>query len=114
MNVIWMTGDASVAEVTERLREDRDLHHNTVMTVMQRLAEKGYLEKYARDGRTNGFRPKIAREEVSQRYLDLVRNELFGGSTRGAMSALLDGSDIPTRKRRQLKKLLEELGEDSR
>ncbi len=113
MNVIWETEDASVAEVTDALREHRDLHHNTVMTVMQRLAEKGYLRKYARDGRTNGFRPKVAREDVSKRYLDLVRDELFGGSVRGAMSALLDSSNVPPRKRRELRRLLDELGDGS-
>ncbi|MEM7260743.1 MAG: BlaI/MecI/CopY family transcriptional regulator [Planctomycetota bacterium] len=113
MNALWELEDATVASVLEALPAERDLHHNTVMTVMQRLTEKGYLEKYRRDGRTNGFRPAIARDAVSQRYLDMVRDELFGGSALGAMSALLDGSGLPAKKRRDLARFIEELEDDA-
>lgn len=113
MNALWELEDATVSSVLEALSSERELHHNTVMTVMQRLTEKGYLEKYRRDGRTNGFRPAIARGAVSQRYLDMVRDELFGGSTLGAMSALLDGSGLPAKKRQELARFIEELEDDA-
>ena len=50
MDILWGTGESlTVREVSAQLTE-RDLAHTTVMTVLDRLAKKGFARR-ERDGR---------------------------------------------------------------
>jgi BlaI family transcriptional regulator, penicillinase repressor len=61
MDVLWDRGTpATVREVAEVLR-DRDLAYTTVMTVLDRLAGKGMVER-ERAGRAWSYRPAASRE----------------------------------------------------
>ncbi len=66
MEVLWAREDAGVEPATARdvsraLAGDRDLAHTTVMTVLDRLAKKGFLAR-ERDGRAWRYRPVASRE----------------------------------------------------
>jgi predicted transcriptional regulator len=61
MDVLWETSSPlTVREVSERLTE-RDLAHTTVMTVLDRLAKKGFALR-ERDGRAWQYRASASRE----------------------------------------------------
>jgi predicted transcriptional regulator len=109
MKVVWEQGDVSVAEVLERLPRERSPHHNTVMTTMQRLATKGFLQRYARDGRTHGYRPKLTRDEVCGAYIDLVKEHFFSGSVAATVAGFLGMEKMSRARRAKLQKLLDDL-----
>ncbi len=112
MKVVWELSDVAVAEVAARLRARRPLHHNTVMTVMQRLAKKGFLEEYARDGRTNGYRPRLLKDEVCRGYLALLKEQFFAGSAAKAAAALLASERYSRAKLATLRKLFAHLDDE--
>jgi predicted transcriptional regulator len=61
MDVLWeSTEPLTVRQVGLRLT-DRDLAHTTVMTVLDRLAKKGFARR-ERDGRAWRYRPAADRE----------------------------------------------------
>ena len=61
MDVLWDTASPlTVREVSERLA-DRGLAHTTVMTVLDRLAKKGFAVR-DRDGRAWQYQPAASRE----------------------------------------------------
>jgi predicted transcriptional regulator len=61
MDVLWETeGPLTVREVSVRL-PDRNLAHTTVMTVLDRLAKKGFARRQ-RDGRAWRYCPAATRE----------------------------------------------------
>ena len=61
MDVLWETDTAlTVREVSARLTE-RNLAHTTVMTVLDRLAKKGFARRQ-RDGRAWRYCPSATRE----------------------------------------------------
>lgn len=69
MEVLW-DGPADgllVREVLERLT-DRNLAYTTVMTVMTRLTEKGFLRR-TRDGRAWRYTPTESRGEMTARAM---------------------------------------------
>jgi predicted transcriptional regulator len=72
MEVLWDRGTpATVREVAEVLR-DRDLAYTTVMTVLDRLAGKGMVER-ERAGRAWSYRPAASREAfIAQLMLDAL------------------------------------------
>ncbi len=61
MDVLWESGGPlTVREVSARLTE-RNLAHTTVMTVLDRLAKKGFAKRQ-RDGRAWRYCPAATRE----------------------------------------------------
>lgn len=48
MDLVWEHGPVTVGDIVDRL--DDEYHYNTIMTVMNRLVEKGYLAR-RREGR---------------------------------------------------------------
>lgn len=109
MNVCWERGELTARDVSRALADDRDLAHTTVMTVLDRLAKKGLLER-CRDGRAWRYRPVDSREtyvaelmlgalhETGDRGAALVR---FARSVTGEEAQVLRGAlagmeaDIP-------------------
>lgn len=62
MEVLWHRGDGATArEVGRVLADERDLAHTTVMTVLDRLAKKGFLVR-EREGRAWLYRPIATKE----------------------------------------------------
>ncbi|MEM7164780.1 MAG: BlaI/MecI/CopY family transcriptional regulator [Planctomycetota bacterium] len=109
MKVVWECEDVAVADVVARVQSPRKLHHNTVMTVMKRLADKGFLEQYSRDGRSKGYRARISREALGQQYVDLLREQFFQGSTGDAIAAFLGKDKVTPKQLARLQKLLGEV-----
>ncbi|GAB3969261.1 BlaI/MecI/CopY family transcriptional regulator [Plantactinospora veratri] len=74
MEVLWDRGTgagATVREVAEALR-DRELAYTTVMTVLDRLAGKGMVER-EREGRAWRYRPAASREaHIARLMLDAL------------------------------------------
>jgi predicted transcriptional regulator len=68
MDVLWdRPGPATVREVCEAL-DGRDLAYTTVMTVLDRLAGKGMVER-ERAGRAWSYRPAAPREAYIARLM---------------------------------------------
>jgi predicted transcriptional regulator len=68
MDIVWRGDRATVREVLGALNaaEDRPRAYTTVMTIMQRLDDKGLLAR-ERDGRTDVYRPTLSAEEYRDR-----------------------------------------------
>ena len=63
MEVVWERQPISVSEVLNALNEQRNLAYTTVMTIMSRLAEKGWLVSEKR-GRAYFYQAARSREEA--------------------------------------------------
>ncbi len=87
MDVLWDRGTpASVREVAEAL-PGRGLAYTTVMTVLDRLAGKGMVER-ERAGRAWSYQPTAAREAyIARLMLDAL--DLAGGDERIGRDAAL-------------------------
>ncbi len=61
MDVLWKRGEASAREVLEAI--PRDLSYSAVITVANRLVEKGILKR-RREGKTYFFQPRLDRRQL--------------------------------------------------
>lgn len=81
MDILWDADELSIKEVQLRLEKDKSVNFNTVMTVMNRLLDKGILQKRL-NGRQSLFRPIESRENFienqSKRLTENLLDE-FGG-----------------------------------
>ncbi|MGY1948706.1 MULTISPECIES: BlaI/MecI/CopY family transcriptional regulator [Nocardia] len=76
MDSVWSADDTTtVREVYEDLLREREIAYTTVMTTMDNLHRKGWLER-ERHGRAYTYWPTLTREQYSAK---LMREALGGG-----------------------------------
>jgi predicted transcriptional regulator len=93
MDCVWELGEASVRDVRERLKPDKPMAYNTVLTMMRILREKGFLCS-EREGRMDVYRPLVEREQIGRRSLSEVMERFFSGSAAAVVSQLLESEDV--------------------
>ena len=87
MNTLWPMGEGTVREIRERLAERRPRAYTTIMTIMDRLARKGVVER-RKAGRNYVYRANLGAEEARAQALGQVVDGFFGGSKEAALREL--------------------------
>ena len=93
MNVVWERGESTVAEVWKALSAQREVARNTVLTMLIRLEEKGWLRRDA-EGHAHRYRAAVPREATLGTMIRDLIETAFGGSAEGLMMALLHGRGV--------------------
>ena len=102
MNVVWETEQGTVQEVLDRLPKSRDLAYTTVMTVLSRLVDKGFLKRQ-KQGRAYVYRPLVSRERLADSALRTVVNRFFNGLSIRAVDHLIEtGESLDEKQLREL------------
>lgn len=109
MQVIWRCEPpVPRAEVERRMKDARPMAQTTLLTLITRLADKGFL-RVEKQGRSSVYTPLVARGDYlaaqSRRFID----RLCGGSLPAFASALCDSGLT----REELEELRELLGRDA-
>lgn len=105
MSVLWERGDATVAEVRERLADP--LAYTTVLTVLRTLEEKGYAG-HRGEGRAYRYHPAVDRADAGASVLRRLTRKLFGGSPELLLTHLVSDRDLSEEELRRMRALLEE------
>jgi len=90
MSALWPMGEGTVREIRERLAPLRPRAYTTIMTIMDRLARKGVVER-RKVGRAYLYRPNLSAADARAHALESVVKSFFGGS-KGAVLEQLEGS----------------------
>lgn len=93
MKILWDLGQATVQQIRDQLLTTRPLAYTTVMTVMDRLARKGSVEREKR-GRAHLYRPSVSEDLVLERALTRLAETFFQGS-RDELRRYLEGGIKP-------------------
>jgi predicted transcriptional regulator len=105
MKVIWKKGSATVRDVYETLRASRPLAYTTVMTTMNILETKGFLDK-AREDRAFRYTPLRSRQQVMGAMVKDFVNRVFDGAAQPLLLHLAASETLSPRERAELKKLI--------
>jgi predicted transcriptional regulator len=90
MGVLWESGDSTAKEVRQILLETKPLAHTTVLTILSRLKEKGYIKEVPSLGRSLTFRPIVPREKIARTSVEEVIARFFGGSPERLVAHLVE------------------------
>ena len=93
MNVLWPAGEATVRDIRDRLAPRRARAYTTIMTIMDRLARKGVVERQ-KIGRAYIYRPKLTAVEARAQALAQVMENFFGGSKEALLRELANIDEI--------------------
>lgn len=105
MQVLWERGPATVAEVRERLQDE--MAYTTVLTVLRRLEEKGFVG-HEEEGRAHRYRALIQSAQVQASALERLTRKLFSGSRELLLTHLVSQERLSARELRRLRAILDE------
>lgn len=89
MNTLWPLGEGTVRQIQQRLAASRPRAYTTIMTILDRLAQKGVVTR-RKVGRAYLYRPNLSAQEARAHALEQVVESFFAGSPE-ALAAHLAG-----------------------
>lgn len=112
MLVIWAADKAvSSSYVLDQLRTKRQWALATLMTVLSRLTEKGFLT-CEKNGRFNSYRPLISEDDYKASEGKSTLVNLFGNSVQHMVMSLYNGKAIDKKDLRELRELLDKVDKE--
>jgi BlaI family penicillinase repressor len=112
LKVLWEQGPLPTRDVRDALASGeaaRDLAHTSVITMLNIMVDKGYLDR-TKSGGAFTFFPLVKRAEVSGGMLDDLLERVFSGSAASLMLSLLERADLDDEEVRQLRALIRRKG----
>lgn len=108
MGVLWRSGPATVAEVREQLRVERDveLAYNTVLTILRNLESKEFVGHTA-EGRSYRYHPAVSEQAVRGSTLARVVEKLFSGSPLRMVAHLVQQETLSADELRAMHELID-------
>lgn len=105
---VWELGEATVAQVKERILKERKVAYTTVMTIMKNLNDKGYL-KYRKDGATYVYSARKKPEEVQSSLVSGLVDKVFKGSTTALVQTLVRGENLSEDELKELRNMIDDM-----
>jgi len=102
----------SVREVMQGLAESHGYARTTVLTVLERLREKGYLTRDNVEG-TNRYSPCVSQKGVMNSVVGRFVDEMLGGSVSPFLAYLNNSRKLSPDEMRELKSLVKKLDDQS-
>lgn len=109
MLVVWRTEKSvSSSYISDQLRGKRAWALATLMTVLARLVEKGFLH-CEKEGRSNSYRAAISESAYKESEGKSTLEKLFGNSVQDMVMSLYNGKAIDKRDLAELRELLDQV-----
>lgn len=89
MDILWNDVEMTIKDVQQTLDQEKLTNFNTVMTVMNRLVEKGILQKRT-EGRSSLYKPVLSRDDFLNTQSKEMTNELIDEFGNVVVSHMLD------------------------
>lgn len=89
MDILWNDVEMTIKDVQQTLDQEKLTNFNTVMTVMNRLVDKGILQKRT-EGRSSLYKPVLSRDDFLNTQSKEMTNELIDEFGNVVVSHMLD------------------------
>ncbi|HXH60840.1 MAG TPA: BlaI/MecI/CopY family transcriptional regulator [Fimbriimonadaceae bacterium] len=101
-------GPQTVREAAEGFGEQRGYARTTVLTLMERLRQKGYLAREKRDG-VYHYSPQIASGDLDRGAVKRFVQRALGGSVSPLVAFLAENPDLTEDEVAELRKIVEKM-----
>ena len=108
LNILWDRGEATVGELWQEFSTRRPVARNTVLTLVTRLEEKGWLRRHE-EGNVLRYSPVVPKQTALRQIAQRLVDTAFGGSTEGLIMTLLGGGDLSEAEAERIRAMLEKV-----
>lgn len=111
MQVLWDRGPCRVSDVRAHLKDP--LAHNTVLTMLGILEEKGFVRREA-EGRGHRYFAQVPEEAARESALRHLVRKFFRGSSELLFTHLVSDQRLSAAQAKRLRKLLQDIIDENR
>lgn len=104
MSVLWELGEATAAEVRDRV--DPDLAYTSISSMIRTLELKGYISHRRGEGKTHVYFPAIGPEKAGESALQRVLDKIYGGSPIKLLAHLVEKRRLSEKELARMRELL--------
>lgn len=108
MQVVWLLGTATSAQIIQELGQTEAWSPKTVYTLIGRLVEKGALEVSRTQGRTHWYTAAVTREDYRRFASGTLLERLYDNSIKNMVACFIKDRQITKEEIQQLRQLLDE------
>jgi BlaI family penicillinase repressor len=114
MRALWSRGSATVTELCDDLRPERNLAPTTIATLLMRLEKRRIVRHHTR-ARQYVYQPVVSEAAVRRSMVGALAERLFDGDVPAFVSHLLTARDLGSDDLARVKELIEahEAGKES-
>ena len=105
MKLLWASHEATVSDLHQRLKSDKELAYTTVATMLRKMEARD-LVSHRLDGRTFVYRAAVQEDAVTRGIADHFVDRLFEGSLTDVVSHLLSTREVSRDELTQLQRLI--------
>jgi BlaI family penicillinase repressor len=105
LRLLWQRDQASVREIHNDL--DQPASYSTIRKIVERLEEKGAVERIGRSGKAVLYRSRVSRSAMMRKEVGRFLDTMFDGSALSLMSQLVDMESVNKADLAKLKEYLD-------
>lgn len=106
IKVLWDLGKASVYQIQEALKAEREFAVTTISTILKRLKDKDAVD-FHKEGRQYIYKALISEKETQASMANSLVDQLFDGKSSVLVNHLLEEDAFEAEELERLKKLIE-------
>lgn len=107
MDILWKHKQCSARDVLTQLEKSRKLAYTTVATILQRLYDKGLVNR-KNDKLGHAYSPKLSKEKYSRNIAQSFLNKFIHSFGDTAIASFAESIDkLPEKKRKYFLEILE-------
>ncbi len=109
LQVLWLTGAATVKQVQEKLGDDTG--YTTVLKFLQIMTEKGLVRR-DESQRAHVYRATLSEDETQRQLVSGLLKRAFGGSTSKLVLQALSSKKTSTSELAEIRRLINNLSKE--
>jgi predicted transcriptional regulator len=109
LQIVWERQPVSVRTVHEQIRQIRDVGYTTVLKQLQRMLDKGLVDRIPGKGKSFDYVATQPASETRTTLLNRLVRTVFGNSKADLVMHALGRDDVSAREIEQLKAFIAEL-----
>jgi BlaI family penicillinase repressor len=105
MEFVWERGEAGVGQIWRAIAARRPVVRNTVLTLITRLAEKGWLVA-RREGNAFRYTPAFPKQRAQADEIRRLVDTVFNGSAEGLVMTLLEEGGLTPQETKRIRAMI--------
>lgn len=98
MRIAWTKKHVTAREIVDELQQQRSIAYTTVMTIMTRLVQKGYLIELEKQGKAIVFQSTSTQKMAMKKLVKKMFSSLVDQFGEEAVAAFVDEAHLHTKK----------------
>lgn len=108
MQFLWKNGESTSVEIVKNISSKKEWKSNTIMTLVSRLVQKGFIESIKNKGDLIIYKPTVLEYDYKSKETNSFIEKMYDGSVNDMLVAFAKSKKITKKDLEDLIKLIDD------